>query len=96
MRRIDRVAIDTLNKRALVSSGGQFLIIDLSNASNFGPGYPDDNLDNEDDRIVWRSPGGLYPQGGGRLLAFDTERGLVHVSVGPPVRRGRRYRHMGA
>jgi hypothetical protein len=66
----------------MAPTGGRWMIIDFSTPKSFYPGSPDDDQDGVDDRIVWRSPGGLYAGGGGRLLAVDGARGLVYTSSG--------------
>ncbi len=79
---LHRVSVDRDNRRAIASTGGRWMILDFSTPASFYPGSPDKDSDGVDDRIVWRSPGGLYSGGGGRLLSVDGERGLVYTSSG--------------
>ncbi len=79
---LNRVSVDREHRRVMASTGGRWMIIDFSTPKSFYPGSPDDDQDGVDDRIVWRSPGGLYAGGGGRLLAVDGARGLVYTSSG--------------
>ena len=83
------VQADRSNRRVLVSANDPNLpanaderiyLLDFSTPKSLTPG--DSDGDGDDDRIVWKSPTGLYANGGGRLLAFDEARGLFYTASG--------------
>jgi len=83
------VHADRSNRRVLLSAndpaGGangdeRVYLLDFSTPKSLLP--IDADGDGEDDRIVWKSPTGLYANGGGRLLALDEPRGIFYVASG--------------
>ena len=77
-----RVFADATTRRVLTSTGGRFLILDFSTPDSVGYDADKDG-DGLDDRIVWRSPAGLYQgSNGGRALNLDRPRNLVYVASG--------------